>query len=159
MFKLFGVKLRKRVAVSQLARQALFMSDGFVIVDAEVDESLAAEVRAIEEVHARQRRVTDSRSCNTPKAKAAPKATGRSSRAPRAVTGPHPVAATSTGRRYYLILTSEPPCIAAGPGLAVELNGGDWVGAGRIPEGFATIADALNAADEKGFKNIIVRWE
>ena len=135
------------------------MSDGFVLVDGDEDESLAAEVRAIEEVHLRQRRVADSRGCNTPKAKAAPKATGRSSRAPRSVDGPHPVAATSTGRRYYLILTSEPPCIAAGPGLAVEANGGDWVGGGRIPEGFSTIADAMNAANEKGLKSIVVRWE
>ena len=77
----------------------------------------------------------------------------------RVVRGPHPPAPSSTGRAYYLFL--RPPRVVAGSAKALELLGGSWTGhdQGRSPEGFSTVESALNAAAERGLKEVVVIWE
>ena len=65
---------------------------------------------------------------------------------------------SSTGRKYYLLLTGPEPVVAAGYLVALTLNGGNWLKNGKIPEGFATLEAACNAGAEKGFKGVRVQW-
>ena len=63
---------------------------------------------------------------------------------PQPVAGPLPPTSSSTGRKYYAFFIST-PCVACGQAVALRLNGGSWLGAGRAPSGYATLEDALNA--------------
>ena len=88
------------------------------------------------------------------------RAAGPSRRAVRTVTGVLPPAASSTGRRYYLFVQGEhAPLVVAGQAATLELLGGSWLGhsAGRSPEGFADLESALNAAAERGHRDVKVR--
>ena len=76
----------------------------------------------------------------------------------RTVAGPHPVAASSTGRRYYLFLSTQPEPIIAGGSATALARCGTWFGSGRAPEGFADLHSALNAAAAKGHRTARIEW-
>ena len=136
------------------------MSDGFTLVGGGSDEYAAEIARAVEEIDAA---VASLAVRARGKAKAAPKsapvARGRASGPPREVLGPLPPTASSTGRRYYLVPTTTPPTVACGYNRALKLLGGSWVGHGRIPEGFAQLESAVNAAAEAGHTEVRVDWQ
>ena len=74
-----------------------------------------------------------------------------------------PVAASSTGKRYYSFRGDQPggPAIVAGAAYACELLGGRWVGHGhgRSPTGFGTLEEALNwVARSLGLCEVRIRW-
>ena len=82
-----------------------------------------------------------------------------SSRQPaRIVAGPHPVAASSTGRRYYLFLSAQPDPVIAGGSAVALARCGTWFGSGRAPEGFADLNSALNAAAAAGHRTVGIEW-
>ena len=82
-----------------------------------------------------------------------------SSRQPaRTVAGPHPVAASSTGRRYYLFLSAQPEPVIAGGSATALARCGTWFGSGRAPEGFADLHSALNAAAAAGHRTVRIEW-
>ena len=144
------------------------MSDGFELVNESELETAVREIdAAVALADAAQAGAGSGVSPSQPvakaKAKAAPKAaaprsTGRASGPPRTVAGPHPVAPSSTGRSYYLLLSSTPPTVASGYAVALRELGGSWTGRGRIPEGFASIEAALNAAAAAGHNEARILW-
>ena len=122
---------------------------------------------------------TRTRAGETPgaKAKGRPKAVGRTqeqlaaaevrrvARDPMAsevIDGPFPIAASGTGRRYYVFLDRHPggPAVIGGAPLALGHLSGSWVGHGVAPRGFADLESALNAYHqaypERG--EVTIRW-
>lgn len=94
-----------------------------------------------------------------PKRRAEPKARGYSILPLPVVNGPLPPVASSTGRRYYVVEGLEGgTVVAAGYARAIALNGGAWVGRGRIPTGYGDLETALNAVAAKGETDCKVAW-
>ena len=130
------------------------MSDGFELVEGELDAAVREIDVAVARADAAQAKA---KAKAAPKA-AAPRSTGRASGPPRAVAGPHPVTPSSTGRSYYLLLSTTPPTVASGYTVALRELGGSWTGRGRIPEGFGTLEAALNAAAAAGHAEARILW-
>ncbi len=82
--------------------------------------------------------------------------------APAPVAGVLPPRASSTGRRYYLLVGGAAglpgPLIACGQELALVFLGGSWLGHGTAPRGFADLLDAANAAAALGHPGCRVYW-
>ena len=75
-----------------------------------------------------------------------------------------PVAASSSGKRYYVFAAAglrgnRTPFIAAGHEVALACLGGSWTGRGTAPRGFATLEEACNELIGKTqMTSVLIHW-